>query len=477
MDGAGRDLGRNIPKSLRPSAALLGDMVVLAFMRSVVFGLALGWAPLAQADTPAVTTQFIRIAPGVPGVLYAPARPGPKAATGVLIMHSAADYLAFPGCTELARRGYRALCVNNSTSKSGAFNDGVIDQVMLEMKAAMLALRAQPGIARVVLLGHSGGGTVMSAYQMIAEGGVKACQGPEKIWKCPNGLADMPPADGVMLVDSNWGLAAMTLFSLDPAVSNEDDATALNPALDMFNPANGFNASGSSYSPAFVKSFLGAVATRAQSAHTRAQASLAAIRAGKGPFEDNGPFVLAGASLLGGNNKLFSQDTSLMAHTQGSYPLIHADGSITNEVIKSVRLPENTRNLSPSYQRGALRTSVTSYLSTYAIRVSDDLNYDASGVTGVDWTSTYASPPGNVQGISAPLLVMGMTAHWEFLAAETLYRLARSKDKSIAFVEGADHLYVTCRPCEKKPGEFGDTQKTTYDFIDRWLSAKGRFNK
>jgi hypothetical protein len=324
-------------------------------------------------------------------------------------------------------------------------------------------------------LGHSGGGTIMSAYQMIAEGGVKACQGAEKIWKCPDELAGLPAADGVMLVDSNWGLAAMTLFSLDPAVSNEVDAVHLNPALDMFNPANGFKPSGSTYSPAFVQAFLSGEAKRSRSITARAQAAMAAIRAGKGPYEDDAPFTVAGASLLGGNNKLFAQDLSLMAQTKGAHRLIHPDGSATTQVVKTVRVTENTASLSPSYQRGALRTSVRSYLSTYAIRVGDDFAYDASGVKGVDWTSTYASPPGNVQGISAPLLVMGMTAHWEFLAAETIFNLARSKDKSIAFVEGADHLYVTCRPCETVPGQFGDTQKTTYDAIDQWLSAKGRF--
>jgi len=71
--------------------------------------------------------------------------------------------------------------------------------------------------------------------------------------------------------------------------------------------------------------------------------------------------------------------------------------------------------------------------------------------------------------------VMGMTAHWEFLASETIYEMANSRDKSIAFVEGATHLYETCKECERHPGEFGDTRKTTYDYIDTWLSKPGRF--
>ena len=114
-------------------------------------------------------------------------------------------------------------------------------------------------------------------------------------------------------------------------------------------------------------------------------------------------------------------------------------------------------------------------MSTYAIRVTPDFAYDAAGVRGIVWTSSYASPPGNVQQISAPLLVMGMTGHWEFLAAETIHQLAASPDKTIAFVEGADHSYATCHPCERYPGQFGDTAKRTYDTIDSWLAAPGRF--
>ncbi|RYE91138.1 MAG: hypothetical protein EOO78_30780 [Oxalobacteraceae bacterium] len=77
--------------------------------------------------------------------------------------------------------------------------------------------------------------------------------------------------------------------------------------------------------------------------------------------------------------------------------------------------------------------------------------------------------------MSVPLLVLGMTGHWEFLAAETIYDLARSRDKSIAFIEGATHLYTTCSKCEPHPGAFGDTLATTYDAIDRWLAKPKRF--
>jgi pimeloyl-ACP methyl ester carboxylesterase len=454
-------------------AALLA--LALALLALALAGLAPASARAQDALAP--HTRFVHLANGVPGVLYEPAVSGEKAATAIFIMHSSADYLSFPGCTELAKRGYRVLCANNSTSKSGVSNDGVLDQVLLEIKAGVAWLRTQPGVTKVVLLGHSGGGTIMSAYQYIAENGVKACQGPEKIWKCPDSLAGLPPADGLMLVDSNWGLAAMTLFSIDPAVTDEASGITLDPALDMYNPANGFSPSGSRYPAAFVRKFLQAEGARSNRLIAKAQSILAGIEAGKGPYADDAPFTVPGAVLFGSNNKLFSQDVSLLAHTSKSWPLIHADGSVATGIVPTVRVPENVRSPSPSLIKGALKTTVRNYLNNYAIRTGPDFGYDEQGVHGIDWTSTYASPPGNVQGVHAPLLVLGMTGHWEYLAAEEIYGRAASRDKSIAFIEGATHGYTTCTKCERKLGEFGDTQKTTYDTIDAWLAKSGRFTR
>jgi hypothetical protein len=61
------------------------------------------------------------------------------------------------------------------------------------------------------------------------------------------------------------------------------------------------------------------------------------------------------------------------------------------------------------------------------------------------------------------------------VAAPSLAQGPMSSDKTLAFVEGASHMYTPCGPCEKSPGQFGDTVKTTYDYVDRWLSQRGRF--
>ena len=428
--------------------------------------------PAGPIQVPGVKTTFIRLGQGAPAVLYEPVNPGPKAQVAVFAMHSAGDYLNHSSCSELSKRGYRVLCANNSNDKAGLYNEGVLDKVLLQAKAGIGFLRKYPGVTKIVLWGHSGGATVMTAYQTIAENGVKVCQDAAKISRCPDSLADLPKADGVILGDANWGLAPITLIAVDPAVTDANGVKA-NPELDLFNPANGFKASGSDYSPAFIRKFQIAQGRRNNALIKLAQERLALIKAGKGNFSDDEPFWIAGANFS--ENKLYATDMKLMAHTTKAWPLLHADGSVTTEVIPSVRRPTLRENPSPT-SRAALKTTVTSFLSTYAVRVTDDYGYgDDDALRGVDWSSTWASNPGNAEGIAAPFLTMGMTGSYESAAAETIHNHVKSADKTLVYVEGASHGYPTCKACEKTPGQYGDTVKTLYDYADGWLSKPGRF--
>ncbi|MDH7639252.1 hypothetical protein [Sphingomonas oryzagri] len=437
------------------------------------FGPAKDPPPPRQSLPDGVKARYVPLGNGEPGVLYEPVDPGPKSHIALFVMHASGDYLTFSACTELSKRGYRVLCANNSSSKAGTFDDGIFDRVLLEARLGVSYLRRYPGVDKVVLFGHSGGATIMTAYQDIAENGVKACQGPEKIHQCPDTLADLPKADGVVLADANWGQAEMTLLSVDPAVIDDSNGQRLDPALDMYDPANGYAKKGAHYSPAFVRKFLAAEGARNNRLVALAQQRLVLIEAGKGDYADDEPFIVAGASFIG--NRLFSEDPSLLHHSRKAWPLIHPDGSITTQIIYSVRKAEGRQNPSRTMAMGALKTTVRNYLSSYAIRTMPDFGYDASSIHGIDWTSTYASPPGDVEGITVPLATIGMTGHWEGLAAETIYDHAASKDKTIAFVEGATHLYTPCKTCEKPASAYGDTVKTTYDYIDGWLARPGRF--
>jgi hypothetical protein len=122
-----------------------------------------------------------------------------------------------------------------------------------------------------------------------------------------------------------------------------------------------------------------------------------------------------------------------------------------------------------------LKTTVNSFLSTYAIRVTGDYHYDETSLYGVEWNSSWSNNPGNADGITVPFLTMGMTGSFEAASAETIHNHVKSADKTLVFIEGASHGYPPCKACEKTPGQFGDTVKTIYDYADNWLSKPGRF--
>ena len=460
--------------AMRTSAAALATAATSMLFAGALFLAVPVAAQQVEHAYPDTHATFVHLGSGVPGLYYEPQNPGPKAAIAVFVMHASGDYLEMPACAELSERGYRVLCANNTNNKAME-SDFDMDRALLDAKLGVEWLRKQANVRKVVLLGHSGGGVLMSAYQAVAEKGLSACNGPEKLAPCASSVAGLPAADGIVLLDANYGISTMTLFSLDPAILDERSGRKIDPSLDLFNPKNGFDPAGSTYGPAFQHRFEAGVARRSQRLVATATARLKLIDAGKGQFRDDEPFIVPGAYYLGGNNKFFAQDTRFLAHTRNAWPLLHQDGSTTTEIVHSVRRPQGMRPLSDSYAEGALRTTVRKYLVSHAIRVGNDFGYDESGIHGVDWTSSYTTPIGNVHNVTVPLLTMGMTAGYEYLAAELIYENSASADKSIAFVEGATHIFLPCAPCGATPDQYGDTKKTLFDHVDQWLAKPGRF--
>ncbi|MET7484540.1 alpha/beta hydrolase [Streptomyces sp. NPDC005538] len=408
---------------------------------------------------------LIRLAHGVPGALYRP-RAEARAGVAVLVMHSDADYLSFSAGDELSARGYHVLCANVADKNAG------LDRKLVDVSHAIRFLRSFPGIEKIILLGHSGGGTLLSAYQNLAENGAKAFAGPEKLVQCSATLDGLPPADGLMLLDSNWGNGAMRLLSLDPAIVSEDGGVRIDASLDLFNPANGFSPDGSTYPDEFIRAFQREQGARNNRLIDEASRRLRMIESGAGRYADDEPFIVPGAAHGFRNNKLYPQDTRLMSRSRKARDLLRADGSLSREVIRCVRPPQNDRSYTASYHSGALATTVRTFLDSYAVRTTDAYGYDESSLYGVDWSSSYNTAVGNVRGITAPLLVMGMTAGWEFAAAETIFESATSEDRTLAFVEGANHQFKPMTALEDHPGQFGDTMRTTYDFVDRWIQGR-----
>ena len=139
-------------------------------------------------------------------------------------MHRTANDMTHVACTELSARGFAVPCVNSRYAN----NESQVEWPLaaLDVKAGMAFLRQQPGIAKAVLFGHSGGGPAMSFYQAVAERGVAYCQAPARIDPCGNDLVGLPPADGIVFADADPGQPVMVLRGLNPAAAGESDAAA-----------------------------------------------------------------------------------------------------------------------------------------------------------------------------------------------------------------------------------------------------------
>ena len=394
------------------------------------------------------------------GVLYEPRSLTEKSRVGIVLIHSDDDYSDFPIAAALAERGYR--CLAGQVSKP----DGSFDQKLMDVKRAVEILQRVEGVEKIVLLGHSGGATLMSAYQAAAEkgSGLWADGGLLYPLRLPEELI---PADAVMLLDSNFGNGAMTLFSVDPAVIEEGNGRKLNPDLDIFNPQNGYDPESPSYSQEFLQTFFRAQRERNNAIIRRALDRLTLIKQGKGNYVDDEPFPVTGAAQMMVANKLIPQDTRLLAHTKGTYPLLHAGGSVTNEVINCRRLPRGGRPVTPQLHFCVMST-VRSYLSNRAVFAGESYGIHADGATGVLWDGTYTCTPGNVRHITVPLLIMGMSGSYEYLASEEIYHNAASAEKTIAFVDGAGHNFHAAG----REAEFGQTETVVYETCDRWLSKR-----
>jgi hypothetical protein len=452
---------------------------------AVILGLSVWLAGCSSTDSvaadptpPPIKNTFVRLGNGVPGVLYEPVTPVEKSKIAIFVMHTAADYLENAAGKELANRGYTVLCANTSMTKSGYTADNDQDKMLTDAKLGVAYLK---GLGKkVVLLGHSGGGGLMATYQNIAENGIAVCQGAEKIVKCPASLAGLPAADGVMLLDSNVGLPGVTLFSIDPAVTDETTGRNLDPTLDMYNPANGYTTTTPThYTPEFIAKFSTKAGERMNALIAKALDRSAKIKAGTGNYTDDEPFIIPGAGFKGANNKLYTQDVNLWSRTRNKWPLLTKTGVKDPQIISTVRVQANRKSQTASLADGGLQTSVNKFLSTWAIRTTNDFIYDDDSLPGIDWKSSYANPVDGAMGIAKPLLVMGMTGGNEFFGAETIYENAKTIDKTLAFVEGATHGWTPCTECATAKGlpadYYGDTVKTLFDYVDGWLSKPGRF--
>jgi pimeloyl-ACP methyl ester carboxylesterase len=187
------------------------------------------------------------------GLYYVPAgAPAPR--TAFIASHYNVDFAEHYLAEPLARRGFGFLGWN--TRFRG--NEGYF---LLEHALADIALGArwlrEQGVERLVLLGNSGGGSLMAAYQARSR---------------DDDLLE--PGELYISLAAHPGRPQVLTAWMDASVTDEFDPTQTDPALDIFNPENG-----PPYESGFLATYRAAQADRNRRITAWAKAELERLRA------------------------------------------------------------------------------------------------------------------------------------------------------------------------------------------------------
>lgn len=140
--------------------------------------------------------------------------------------HYLADYLA--------TRGIGFLGWN--TRFRGFESSFLLDHALVDIGVGVRWLREVQSIETVVLLGNSGGGSLMAAYQAQA---VHHHVTPLEGMRPAAGLTGLPPADGYVASAAHPGRPDVLTAWMDASVTDENDALSTDPDLDLFDERNG----------------------------------------------------------------------------------------------------------------------------------------------------------------------------------------------------------------------------------------------
>jgi pimeloyl-ACP methyl ester carboxylesterase len=184
------------------------------------------------------------------GIYWTEAGKRPK--TAIIATHYNVDFTEHYIAPYFARRGFGFLGWN--TRYRGFEDQFLLEQALIDIGVGTRWLREEAGVERIVILGNSGGGSLMGAYQGEATASTLAAgmSGPGQ-----DALSSLIKADLYISLNAHQGRPEVLTDWMDPSVIDETDPIGTDPELDPFNPDHG-----PPYSAEFIERYRAAQRAR-----------------------------------------------------------------------------------------------------------------------------------------------------------------------------------------------------------------------
>lgn len=198
-------------------------------------------------------------------------RGGTDSDTVLVGMHPVGAPGYLPVFSALARAGHHVLACGSRYWNGDASLQ--MENVLLDIGACVRDARKRHGYKKVVLVGWSGGGSIMAGYQAEAESPrIKTTAAGEY-----TALVDteLPPADAVMLIASHRSRHHLLTGQLDASILDEQNPDQREQSLDLYDPEG----PKAPYSQEFVANYRVAQIARNRKITAWVKAKLAALKA------------------------------------------------------------------------------------------------------------------------------------------------------------------------------------------------------
>lgn len=326
--------------------------------------------------------------------------PDARSKTAIVFSHPVGGGSFLPMVNALAHAGHHVIYAN--TRFRGNDTALLMEKCVTDLGAVIAHAKEKFGYEKIILGGWSGGGSLSLLYQDQATGKRLQQTAAGDPYDLSN--ANLPAANGVLLLAAHVSRAATLTEWIDPSITDEADPFTRDPQLNIYDPTN---PNQPAYAAAYVTQYRAAQLARNRRITAWVKETLADLRQ-SGRDNHERAFCVHGtmADLRWTDPTQDPSDRTPNSCYLGD-PIVANDGPV-----------------------GLARfTTLRSWLSQWS--------YDDSPADGL----------GNAARVTIPALVINNTADLACTPshAQRLFAALGSADKTHINIEGADHYYIERR--------------------------------